>query len=121
MFDALASLLTFDLLGFEPASRVGAAVHFFVMRYVDGKPLQEHVRQLRRTEVTGPTAGKLEFEGLSIDTETRAVSVDGNAVEAGCTPHSDPRTANGHDLRKADFALLSAGCKLDLNRFSLVG
>ena len=31
MFDALASLLTFDLLGLEPESRVGAAVHFYVM------------------------------------------------------------------------------------------
>lgn len=31
MFDALANLLTFDLLGLEPASRVGAAVHFFLM------------------------------------------------------------------------------------------
>lgn len=31
MFDALANLLTFDLLGLEPESRVGAALHFFVM------------------------------------------------------------------------------------------
>ena len=31
MFDALANLLTFQLLGLEPESRVGAAVHFFVM------------------------------------------------------------------------------------------
>jgi uncharacterized membrane protein YraQ (UPF0718 family) len=31
VFDALANLLTFQLLGLEPESRVGAAVHFFVM------------------------------------------------------------------------------------------
>jgi uncharacterized membrane protein YraQ (UPF0718 family) len=31
VFDALANLLTFNLLGLEPASRVGAALHFFVM------------------------------------------------------------------------------------------
>jgi len=31
VFDALASLLTFHLLGLEPESRVGAAVHFFPM------------------------------------------------------------------------------------------
>ena len=31
MFDALSSLLTFQLLGLDPESRVGAAVHFFVM------------------------------------------------------------------------------------------
>lgn len=31
MFDAFASLLTFDQLGLEPETRVGAAVHFFVM------------------------------------------------------------------------------------------
>ena len=36
---------------------------------------------LRRSEVAGPSAGKMDFEGLSIDTETRAVSVDGNAVD----------------------------------------
>ena len=36
---------------------------------------------LRRSEVAGPAAGRMEFEGLSIDTETRAVSVDGNAVD----------------------------------------
>jgi uncharacterized membrane protein YraQ (UPF0718 family) len=31
VFDALANLLTFNLLGLEPESRVGAALHFFVM------------------------------------------------------------------------------------------
>jgi DNA-binding response OmpR family regulator len=31
---------------------------------------------LRRSEFTGPTKGELRFEGLSIDTETRTVSVD---------------------------------------------
>jgi len=31
VFDALASLLTFQLLGLEPDSRVGAAFHFFIM------------------------------------------------------------------------------------------
>ena len=31
MFDALSRLLTFQLLGLDPESRVGAAVHFFVM------------------------------------------------------------------------------------------
>jgi len=31
MFDALASLLTFNLLGLEPESRLGAALHFFIM------------------------------------------------------------------------------------------
>ena len=35
---------------------------------------------LRRAEATGPAPGKLEFEGLSIDTETRSVEVDGKAV-----------------------------------------
>jgi uncharacterized membrane protein YraQ (UPF0718 family) len=31
VFDALASLLIFNLLGLEPESRLGAALHFFVM------------------------------------------------------------------------------------------
>lgn len=31
MFDALASLLVHDALGLAPASRIGAALHFFVM------------------------------------------------------------------------------------------
>lgn len=31
MFDALANLLAFRLLGLEPASRIGAAAHFFIM------------------------------------------------------------------------------------------
>ena len=31
MFDLLATLITYDLLGFNPASRLGAAVHFFIM------------------------------------------------------------------------------------------
>jgi uncharacterized membrane protein YraQ (UPF0718 family) len=31
MFDALASLLVFDLAGLDPASPTGAALHFFVM------------------------------------------------------------------------------------------
>ena len=35
---------------------------------------------LRRAEATGPAPGKLNFEGLSIDTETRSVEVDGKAV-----------------------------------------
>lgn len=36
---------------------------------------------LRRSEVTGPTAGELNFEGLVIDTETRSVRVDDEPVE----------------------------------------
>jgi len=31
MFDALATLLVFDLAGFTPATPLGAALHFFVM------------------------------------------------------------------------------------------
>jgi uncharacterized membrane protein YraQ (UPF0718 family) len=31
MFDALATLLVFDLAGLDPAGRIGAALHFFVM------------------------------------------------------------------------------------------
>jgi DNA-binding response OmpR family regulator len=36
---------------------------------------------LRRAEAAGPTGGKLKFEGLSIDTETRTVEVDGAPVD----------------------------------------
>ncbi len=36
---------------------------------------------LRRSEIAGPEAGKLSFEGLAIDTETRSVQVDGNDVD----------------------------------------
>ncbi len=36
---------------------------------------------LRRSEVTGPTAGVLIFDGLAIDTETRSVRVDDEPVE----------------------------------------
>jgi DNA-binding response OmpR family regulator len=36
---------------------------------------------LRRSEISGSTASKLSFDGLSIDTETRAVIVDGKSVE----------------------------------------
>ncbi len=36
---------------------------------------------LRRVETGGPTGGRLEFEGLTIDTEKRAVEVDGSPVE----------------------------------------
>ncbi|MEJ2172266.1 MAG: response regulator transcription factor [Woeseiaceae bacterium] len=36
---------------------------------------------LRRAEAAGSTAGKMDFEGLSIDTESRAVTVDGKLVE----------------------------------------
>jgi DNA-binding response OmpR family regulator len=36
---------------------------------------------LRRSESAGPTVGQLNFEGLSIDTETRSVRVDGEAVD----------------------------------------
>ena len=36
---------------------------------------------LRRAEQTGPSVGGLEFEGLSIDTETRSVKVDGEPVD----------------------------------------
>ncbi|MBT8100677.1 MAG: response regulator transcription factor [Gammaproteobacteria bacterium] len=35
---------------------------------------------LRRFEQAGSTTGRLTFDGLSIDTETRSVEVDGNAV-----------------------------------------
>ena len=35
---------------------------------------------LRRAESTGPAPGKLEFEGLSIETDTRTVEVDGKPV-----------------------------------------
>jgi len=36
---------------------------------------------LRRAEQSGPSVGSLEFDGLSIDTETRSVAVDGKAVD----------------------------------------
>ncbi len=36
---------------------------------------------LRRTEITGPEVGKLCFDGLTIQTETRSVEVDGKAIE----------------------------------------
>ena len=36
---------------------------------------------LRRSELTGPTIGELNFEGLSIETETRTVKVDGEVVD----------------------------------------
>ena len=36
---------------------------------------------LRRSDSAGPTAGKLSFEGLEIDTESRSVTVDGKSVE----------------------------------------
>lgn len=36
---------------------------------------------LRRSEAAGPSVGKLSFEGLTIDMETRSVFVDGSAVE----------------------------------------
>lgn len=36
---------------------------------------------LRRAEQSGPIAGRLEFEGLTIDVEMRSVSVDGKPVD----------------------------------------
>ena len=36
---------------------------------------------LRRSESAGPSQAKLEFEGLSIDTDTRSVVVDGQPVD----------------------------------------
>ena len=36
---------------------------------------------LRRAEAAGPSGSKLEFEGLTIDTETRSVVVDGETVD----------------------------------------
>jgi len=36
---------------------------------------------LRRSDSAGPSAGKLAFDGLEIDTESRSVKVDGKAVE----------------------------------------
>ena len=36
---------------------------------------------LRRSELTGPTIGQLNFEGLSIDTEARTVRVDDSTVD----------------------------------------
>lgn len=36
---------------------------------------------LRRTDATGPSSSKLEFKGLTIDTETRTVTVDDKPVD----------------------------------------
>ena len=36
---------------------------------------------LRRSELSGPTVGKLSFEGLAIDTEARSVTVDGKRAD----------------------------------------
>ena len=36
---------------------------------------------LRRSEIAGPSVGKLSFDGLTIETETRTVEVDGEAVD----------------------------------------
>ena len=36
---------------------------------------------LRRSDAAGPSAGKLAFDGLEIDTESRSVKVDGKPVE----------------------------------------
>jgi DNA-binding response OmpR family regulator len=36
---------------------------------------------LRRVEAGGPSGGRLEFDGLTIDTEKRAVAVDGSPVD----------------------------------------
>ena len=36
---------------------------------------------LRRSELAGPAVGKLSFEGLTIETETRTVEVDGESVD----------------------------------------
>ena len=36
---------------------------------------------LRRSEIAGPAVGKLSFEGLTIETETRTVEVDGETVD----------------------------------------
>jgi DNA-binding response OmpR family regulator len=36
---------------------------------------------LRRSEIAGPTVGELNFEGLSIDTESRTVRVDGGSID----------------------------------------
>ena len=36
---------------------------------------------LRRSEIAGPAVGKLSFDGLTIETETRSVEVDGKAVD----------------------------------------
>jgi len=36
---------------------------------------------LRRSELAGPAVGKLSFEGLTIETETRTVDVDGESVD----------------------------------------
>ena len=36
---------------------------------------------LRRSEIAGPSVGQLSFEGLTIETETRTVQVDGETVD----------------------------------------
>jgi len=36
---------------------------------------------LRRAESTGPTSGQLEFDGLSLETDTRIVRLDGEVVD----------------------------------------
>ncbi len=36
---------------------------------------------LRRSEIAGPSVGKLSFDGLTIETETRTVKVDGETVD----------------------------------------
>ena len=36
---------------------------------------------LRRSDAAGPAAGRLSFDGLEIDTESRSVTVDGESVE----------------------------------------
>ena len=36
---------------------------------------------LRRSEIAGPSVGKLSFDGLTIETETRTVEVDGETVD----------------------------------------
>ena len=36
---------------------------------------------LRRTELAGATVGEMQFEGMTIDTEKRTVTVDGAAIE----------------------------------------
>jgi DNA-binding response OmpR family regulator len=36
---------------------------------------------LRRSDSAGPSSGKLQFDGLEIDTEARSVKVDGSSVD----------------------------------------
>jgi OmpR family response regulator RpaB len=45
---------------------------------------------LRRSDAAGPGAGKLAFDGLEIDTESRSVSVDGKSVEGSCVGSTPP-------------------------------